>query len=104
MEDFISIQDSFSIDQLFHVSASSLPWFIDYVNFLLGQVLQSNSSPQQKKKFSYDPTIIGMTLTFLESVMIRSLEDMFQKQRCKKFYITVILYIMVDILEDKGQQ
>lgn len=93
MEDFISIQDSFSVDQLFQVSTSTLPWFVDYNNFLLGQVLHSDSS-QQKKKFLNDVTYYyWVTLTCLESVIIRSLKDVFQKKEmleilyhCHTFY------------------
>lgn len=39
LDEFIPIRDSFQDEQLFQVSASTFPWFIDYINFLIGQVL-----------------------------------------------------------------
>lgn len=45
MEQFIPIQESFLDEQLFQVSASNLPWFANYVNFLVGQVFLLDISP-----------------------------------------------------------
>lgn len=48
--------ENFPDEQLFHMRASNLSWFTDYVNFLVGQVLQVDILPQQKKKFLLDVT------------------------------------------------
>lgn len=47
----LPIQESFPDEQLFHVTTTNLPWFADYLNFLVGEVLPLNISPQQKRKF-----------------------------------------------------
>lgn len=53
-EDCIPIQVKFLDEDMFLVSASNLPYYADYVIFLVGQVLPLDTSFQQRKNFLMD--------------------------------------------------
>ena len=49
----IQINDNFPNEQLLAISYSSLvPWFVDYVNYLVAKVIPPEFTYQQKKFFS----------------------------------------------------
>lgn len=58
--DHIPINDSFYNEQLENINVSSArvasPWFIDYVNLIVGKVMPPHFTSQQRKKFFYDLT------------------------------------------------
>ena len=49
-----TIIESFPNEHLFTLKHQNVPWYVDYVNFLVSKVLLTNLNSQQKKTFLHD--------------------------------------------------
>ena len=49
-----SIKVKFPYEYLYSLNLSNTPWYADYANYLAFEILPSNLSYQQKKKFFFD--------------------------------------------------
>ena len=53
-DDKTNINEAFPDEQLFSCSNEEAPWYADFVNFIVCNVLPPDLSFQQKKKFLHD--------------------------------------------------
>ena len=52
LRDEVQVNDDFTYEQLLVIEDTKLvPWFVDYVNYLVAKVIPPNFSYQQKKRF-----------------------------------------------------
>ena len=49
--DLLPIVENFPDEHLFHAQASTSPWYADFVNFIIAQVLPEDLDYHQKKRF-----------------------------------------------------
>ncbi|GJV96676.1 reverse transcriptase domain-containing protein [Tanacetum coccineum] len=63
------VDDNFHGETLMEITTNDTPWFADFANYLVGDVIPKGMTYQQKKKSSLtSKTTFGKTLTFLKYV------------------------------------
>jgi hypothetical protein len=84
------INDSFANEQLAHVNVSSAnvasPWFDNYANFIIGKVIPSHFTNQQRKKFFYDLRHYFWDDPFLYKKSVDGITRRCVLIRCKHIY------------------
>ncbi|XP_074271310.1 uncharacterized protein LOC141595243 [Silene latifolia] len=74
--DSLPINDSFPEDILLAISNAKTPWYADYANFIVGDLLPPDLSYQQRKRFLHDvKQYFGMILICLRNVLMVFTDD-----------------------------
>ena len=98
------IEEQFLDEHLFHAQTSTSPWYADFVNFLVAQVLPEDLDYHQKKRFLHTIKQYYWEEPYLFKVcndqMIRRCVA---EEESKTFYTIATHQVMVDTLEVRGQ-
>src|SRR5436189_2220423 len=94
--------ETFPDEQLMNVT--QIPWYADIVNYLVTDQLPSHWTKQEKNKFIQRlSTLFGMTLIYLNTVLIRSLGDVSQNMNNKASSLFAII-MHVEVILDLTRQ
>ncbi|GJR85687.1 reverse transcriptase domain-containing protein [Tanacetum coccineum] len=75
-----NVDDNFPRETLMEITTRNIPWFTDFANYLVGDIISKGMTYQQKKKFFSDLKIfLGRSLSFQmkdnPAVWSRKLDD-----------------------------
>jgi RNase H-like domain found in reverse transcriptase len=98
------IDDLFTEEQLYHISARQLSWFADIVNYLTCGIMSPDMTYQQRRKFLSevrhyfwdDPFLFKLSI---DGIHRRCIPEM----KCHLFYFTITHLPMADILQPTKQ-
>ncbi|GJW28505.1 hypothetical protein Tco_0045380 [Tanacetum coccineum] len=69
------VNDNFPGETLMEITTNDTPWFADFPNYLLGDIIPKGMTYQQKNKFFSElKTTFGKTLTFSKYVQTAAVE------------------------------
>lgn len=54
LKEWLNINDSFPDEQVLAASIDLIPWFADFANFLVSDIMPEGLNPHQRKKFLFD--------------------------------------------------
>ncbi|XP_075096554.1 uncharacterized protein LOC142174622 [Nicotiana tabacum] len=88
MEQGGQIKDTFSDEQLFAITHDPAPWYTDYVNYIVSEVLPPKIQSEARKRFLYDVTFYHWNEPFL----YRQYADQLTRRCIPENEVELVLY------------